>query len=68
MTPSPFDRRLVDLRLLGTPAQAEELAFLEDWAKWKAEAGPKIYQQKREAERLRHFQNTNRILAYRQKA
>ena len=35
MTPSPIYRRLIDLRLLGTPEQAEELAFLEEYADLK---------------------------------
>ena len=55
MSATPFDRRLVELRLLGTPDQAEELAFLEDWHKWKAGSGPAAYEKKRAAERVRQF-------------
>lgn len=55
MTPSPIDRRLVELRLLGTPEQAEELDFLEDLAKWKSAGGPKKLEQHRAAERMRLY-------------
>ena len=66
MTPSPIDRRLVELRLLGTPEQAEELDFLEDLAKWKSAGGPKAYDHQRQAERqsqLRHDYELRRELS-----
>ena len=66
MSTTPIDRRLVELRLLGTPAQAEELAFLEDWAQWKAQGGPQAYDHQRQAERqtqLRHDYELRRELS-----
>ena len=64
LTSSPIDRRLVELRLLGTPDQAEELAFLEEYHAWKSANGPKEYEAKRAAECLRQFENTNRLLRW----
>ena len=40
MNPTPFEKRLLDLQLLPRPETAEELAFLEDYMKWKAAGGP----------------------------
>ena len=64
MTPSPIDRRLIDLRLLGTPEQAEELAFLEEYADWKATGQVKALAHKRAREKVRQFNNTQRLLGY----
>lgn len=62
MTPSPIDQRTIELRLLGTPEQAEELAFLEEYQKWKANGGPDVVEQKRNKERWRQLKNTHDLM------
>ena len=62
MSTSPIDQRTIELRLLGTPEQAEELAFLEDYQKWKANGGPDQVEQKRNKERWRQLKNTHETM------
>jgi hypothetical protein len=48
--PSPFEKRLLDLQLLQAPETAEELAFLEEYVRWKANDGPAKFEAKRNAQ------------------
>ena len=53
--PSPNAARLFALQLDPRPEQAEELAFLEEYQKWKAANGVKAYEYKRGQERYRQL-------------
>lgn len=46
MTSTPFDKRLMELQLLGRPEDKEELAMLEEYVQWKAANGPKVFEDK----------------------
>jgi hypothetical protein len=52
-TMTPFDKRLMELQLLGQPT--EELAFMEEYMRWKAEGGPAKFEANRQAERQRQY-------------
>jgi hypothetical protein len=64
MSTSLIDRRLVELRLFGRPEQAEELALLEEC---KADGKLSAYERKRNSQRLWSFQNTNRLIRWKEK-
>jgi hypothetical protein len=56
--PYPFVARLFALQISARPEDAEELDFLEDWSKWKAEGGVKTYDARRSAERISQYEST----------
>ena len=51
MKPSPITARLFALQVASRPEDAAELAFLEDYAAWKAANGVKAYEVQRSKER-----------------
>jgi hypothetical protein len=63
-TTNPIAKRLLDLEFTMRPEDAEELAFLEEYVQWKAANGPQAYEHTRDAERLRQFDNTQRLLRW----
>ena len=50
MTPSLSEKRLIDLQIMSSPESAEEMAWLLDYAKWKAAGGVEDYETKRKKE------------------
>ena len=44
MTPTPFEKYLLDLQLLDRPEDREKRDFLEDYLKWKVEGGPQRFE------------------------
>jgi hypothetical protein len=61
MTPSPFDRLLMELQLLGRPEDKEALAFLEEYIQWRETGGPKAFEAKRLAQLKLDSANYDRI-------
>jgi hypothetical protein len=59
--------RLVELTFHGTPEQAEELAFLEEYQKWKAAGGPNQVEAKRLARFRARSGNEDRLLGLKAK-
>lgn len=51
MSDTPIQKRIAELRLFRNSEEAEELSFLEEYAKWKADGGPE--QLAKEMERKR---------------
>lgn len=48
---SPIERRVAELRFIRRPEEAEELALLEEYFKWKATDGPAKFEALRASER-----------------
>ena len=51
MKPSPITARLFALQVSSRPEDAQELAFLEEYAAWKTANGLKAYEVQRAKER-----------------
>lgn len=56
---SPFEKRAAELKFIHTAAEDEELAFLEDYLRWKSTCGPAKLDAQRNAERQAELRKSN---------
>ena len=57
---SPFEKRAAELKFIQRPEETEELAFLEDYLRWKASGGPAKFEVQRNEERQAELRKESR--------
>jgi hypothetical protein len=56
---SPIEKRVTELKFIKRPEESQELAFLEEYLRWKADGGPAKFDAQRDAERQVELRKEN---------
>jgi len=57
---SPIEKRAAELKFIKRPEEAAELAFLEEYLRWKADGGPTKFDAQRDADRQAELRKESR--------